>query len=190
MERKTNHLSSDQSPDKITDMMEHIINRFMGGLITDIQPPNLETRMVPVKGYGAGAEWRSGFSSSEPAGDYIGDITKGTVLHYPGAGRRQAGGTDPLRGHSAITVLPLARRPGSGPAGSPFLAARLSSFPLGLPLMWGVHRQRKSDLVTKSLGISETPGGKEGLYGRPQPTGRVWGTPMDRSPRRGPVPRP
>jgi chromosomal replication initiator protein len=39
-------LSSDRSPDKIPDMMEHIINRFMGGLITDIQPPNLETRMA------------------------------------------------------------------------------------------------------------------------------------------------
>jgi chromosomal replication initiator protein len=45
-EKKQIILSSDRSPDKIPDMMEHIINRFMGGLITDIQPPNLETRMA------------------------------------------------------------------------------------------------------------------------------------------------
>ncbi len=49
MERKQIILSSDRSPDKITDMMEHIINRFMGGLITDIQPPNLETRMAILR---------------------------------------------------------------------------------------------------------------------------------------------
>lgn len=39
-------LTSDRPPDRIPDMMEHIINRFMGGLTTDIQPPNLETRMA------------------------------------------------------------------------------------------------------------------------------------------------
>jgi len=42
-------LSSDRPPDKIPDMMDHIINRFMGGLVTDIQPPNLETRMAIIK---------------------------------------------------------------------------------------------------------------------------------------------
>jgi len=42
-------LTSDRPPEKINDMMEHIINRFMGGLITDIQPPNLETRMAILR---------------------------------------------------------------------------------------------------------------------------------------------
>jgi chromosomal replication initiator protein len=49
LEKKQIILSSDRPPDKITDMMEHIINRFMGGLITDIQPPNLETRMAILR---------------------------------------------------------------------------------------------------------------------------------------------
>jgi chromosomal replication initiator protein len=49
LEKKQIILTSDRPPDKITDMMEHIINRFMGGLITDIQPPNLETRMAILR---------------------------------------------------------------------------------------------------------------------------------------------
>jgi chromosomal replication initiator protein len=49
MQRKQIVLSSDRLPEKIPDMMEHIINRFMGGLTTDIQPPNLETRMAIIR---------------------------------------------------------------------------------------------------------------------------------------------
>ncbi len=49
LENKQIVLSSDRQPDLIPDMMDHIINRFMGGLITDIQPPNLETRMAILR---------------------------------------------------------------------------------------------------------------------------------------------
>jgi chromosomal replication initiator protein len=49
LENKQIVLSSDRQPDKIPDMMDHIINRFMSGLTTDIQPPNLETRMAILR---------------------------------------------------------------------------------------------------------------------------------------------
>ncbi len=49
LENKQIVLSSDRPPEKIRDMMHHIINRFIGGLTADIQPPNLETRMAILR---------------------------------------------------------------------------------------------------------------------------------------------
>ena len=49
MESKQIILSSDRPPDKIPDMMEHVLSRFMGGLTADIQPPNLETRIAIIR---------------------------------------------------------------------------------------------------------------------------------------------
>jgi chromosomal replication initiator protein len=72
LERKQIVLSSDRAPDKIPDMMEHIISRFMGGLIADIQPPNLETRIAIIR---QKAE-NDGLSLPDPVIQYIaGNIT-------------------------------------------------------------------------------------------------------------------
>lgn len=45
VQKKQIILTSDRHPEKIQDMMDHLINRFLGGLVIDIQPPKFETRM-------------------------------------------------------------------------------------------------------------------------------------------------
>ncbi len=45
LQKKQIILTSDRHPEKIQDMMDHLINRFLGGLVIDIQPPKFETRM-------------------------------------------------------------------------------------------------------------------------------------------------
>ncbi len=42
-------ITSDRHPDEIKDMKQSLINRFTGGLLVDIQPPNFETRIAILK---------------------------------------------------------------------------------------------------------------------------------------------
>jgi chromosomal replication initiator protein len=73
-------LSSDRLPENIPDMMEHIINRFMGGLIVDIQPPNFETRIAILK---KKAEI-DGISLSEEVLQYIAGLITSNVRELEG----------------------------------------------------------------------------------------------------------
>ncbi len=39
-------LTSDRSPDQLSDLQDRLVSRFRWGLVTDIQPPNFETRVA------------------------------------------------------------------------------------------------------------------------------------------------
>lgn len=42
-------LSSDRSPESLNDLQDRLVSRFRWGLVADIQPPNLETRLAILR---------------------------------------------------------------------------------------------------------------------------------------------
>ncbi|MBL8028930.1 MAG: chromosomal replication initiator protein DnaA [Fibrobacteres bacterium] len=48
-QRKQIVITSDRHPDEIKDMKQSLLNRFSGGLLVDIQPPNFETKIAILK---------------------------------------------------------------------------------------------------------------------------------------------
>lgn len=89
-------LSSDRLPKEIADVHDRIISRFEWGMVADIQPPELETRVAILK------------NKSELDGIPLDDDVAYMVASYVKSNIRELeGALTKLAGHAAIYKLPI-----------------------------------------------------------------------------------
>jgi chromosomal replication initiator protein len=74
-------LSSDRPPKEIPTLEERLVSRFEWGLVTDIQPPDMETKVAILQ---KKAE-REGFSVSTEVAEYIASLITSNIRELEGA---------------------------------------------------------------------------------------------------------
>lgn len=94
--RKQIVLTSDRLPKEISDVNDRIISRFEWGMVADIEPPELETRVAIIKSRAAA----DGISLSDEVAYLIGSYVKANI-------RELEGSLTKIAGHAAFYGQPI-----------------------------------------------------------------------------------
>jgi len=141
-------LTSDRPPDAIATLQDRLRSRFVMGLVTDIQPPDLETRLAILRMKAQ----RTGVEVPEPILEFIATNVKTNIRELEGALHRL---TAYCRLNDEVCTMPLAQEvlaPILGDLGprpitiDDILAATADKF--GIPVEEIVGPNRRRQLVT------------------------------------------